>query len=391
MENKENFVFESPTRIYYGLHEEENVGKYISSYGFHSVLLVYGRSSCKKSGLYDVVINSLKKENIKILELSNVTSNPTLSKVNEGLALIRQNPVDLVLALGGGSVIDTAKSIANGYYYEGNPFDFNEHKARPSKALPIGVILTIAAAGSELSASCVITDESRHLKRGFNSDTSRPLFVIENPLLLNGLPKNQYAYGIVDILAHSMERYFSPSKEIEFSDYMALGLMKATLDASKILLYNLDDINARKVLILASSYSHNGLTSLMKNITMPVHQLEHELSGLYPNIAHGLGLGVLYPYWMEEVYQKDVDKFVTFGNVLFGIKEIGEDGARKTINAYKNFLKDWGLPSSLKEIGVKESDIETMAQSFATRVVSGILDLNYDLAKRIYVRAWKGA
>ena len=390
MASNKNFIFQSPTRIYFGPKEEANVGRYISSYGFKSVLLIYGMGSCKKSGLYDVVINSLKEENIDIVELSKVSSNPTLSKVLEGLNIIRNHPVDLILALGGGSVIDVAKSIASGYYYEGNPFDFNEHKVSPTKALPIGVILTIAAAGSELSSSCVISDESRHLKRGFNSDTSRPLFVIENPLLLNGLPREQYAYGIVDILAHSMERYFSPSKEFEFSDYMALGLMRSVIDASHDLLIDLNDLDARKKLILASSFSHNGLTSVMKDITMPVHQLEHELSGLYPSIAHGLGLCVLYPYWMDEVVSSCYQKFALMGNVVFDIKEKGLVGAIKTIQAYRDFLEKWNLPTSLKKIGVKREDLETMAQSFATRVVQGILPLDYDLAKRIYTRAWEG-
>lgn len=390
MEKIENFMFQSPTRIYFGPKEEENVGKYISSYGFHSVLLIYGMNSCKKSGLYDKVIKSLKEENIDIVELKGVMANPTLTKVKEGLSLIKNRPVDLILALGGGSVIDVAKSIANGFYYEGDPFDFNEHKLSPIKALPIGVILTIAAAGSELSSSCVISDEKRKLKRGFNSDTSRPLFVIENPYLLNGLPKEQYAYGIVDILAHSMERYFSPSDTIEFSDYMALGLMRSVIDASNILIDDLNNMEARKTLILASSFSHNGMTSVMKNITMPVHQLEHELSGLYPNIAHGLGLCVLYPYWMDEVVSQDFKKFALWGNVLFDIEEKGLVGAIKAIQAYRDFLRKWNLPTSLKRIGVLKEDLETMAQSFATRVVQGIVPLDYDLAERIYRKAWKG-
>ena len=280
-----NYVFESNTRIYFGKDEENKVGEYINSYGFKSVLLVYGKNSAKKSGLYDLVVNSLNKYNIKVLELSGIKPNPSLEDVINGLSLIKKEPVDMILALGGGSVIDTCKLISNGYFYDGNPFDFNEYKAVPTKNIPLGVILTIPAAGSELSTSCVITDESRNLKRGFNSQTNRPLFVIENPDLMLGLPFNQIAYGITDILAHSMERYFSISEENEFADYLALGLMKSVVDAGYDILKDQTSYSARKTLYLASSYSHNGLTSICKDISMPVHQLEHELSGLRKKIS----------------------------------------------------------------------------------------------------------
>ena len=381
-----NYQFYSPTKIYFGPQEEENVGEYIASYGYQKVLLVYGVSSCKKSGLYDRVLLSLKKKNIEYIELSSVSYNPTLEKVNEGLSLLREKPCDFILAIGGGSVIDCAKSIASSYFYDGNPFDFNEGKAKPVKALPIGVILTIAAAGSELSSSCVITDEKRKIKRGFNSDSVRPKFVIENPNLILGLPREQYAYGIVDILAHSMERYFALSAEKEFADYFALALMRAVVDAAKVLKTNLQDYAANKTLLLASSFSHNGITSVMKRFSMPVHQLEHELSGLYPNIAHGLGLAILYPYWMDEVSSSNPMKFIEFGKAVFNTN----GNAKDAIDAYRAFLKEWNFPISLKEVGVKEDDVETMAQSFATRLVPEILPLDYLLAKRIYIRAWKG-
>ncbi len=385
------FEFESPTRIYYGKDEETNVGKYIKEYGFNKVLLVYGKSSAKKSGLYDRIVSSLNENSIKYQELSGVSANPDISYVLKGLEIIRKEPVDMILAIGGGSVIDVCKLIANGYYYEGNPFDFNEHKVKPTAALKIGVVLTIPAAGSELSDSCVISDNNRKLKRGFNSKTNRPLFVIESAELIDGLPFQQLAYGITDILAHSMERYFSPSQEIEFSDYLALGLMKSVIDAGYILLKDHNNKEALKTLILASSFSHNGLTSVMKEIKMPVHQLEHELSGLHPEIAHGLGLAVLFPAWMKETYQYDTKKFALFGKVLFNIEESDElTSSLKAIPAYEDYLRLFNLPSSLKALNVSENDLKIMTQSFATRCIVGIRNLDVELAKLVYERAMKG-
>ena len=386
-----NYVFESNTRIYFGKDEENKVGEYINSYGFKSVLLVYGKNSAKKSGLYDLVVNSLNKYNIKVLELSGIKPNPSLEDVINGLSLIKKEPVDMILALGGGSVIDTCKLISNGYFYDGNPFDFNEYKAVPTKNIPLGVILTIPAAGSELSTSCVITDESRNLKRGFNSQTNRPLFVIENPDLMLGLPFNQIAYGITDILAHSMERYFSISEENEFVDYLALGLMKSVVDAGYDILKDQTSYSARKTLYLASSYSHNGLTSICKDISMPVHQLEHELSGLHNNIAHGEGLAILFPYWMKETYEYAPKKFAKFGEVLFNIKDDDIFNASiRTIEAYQEFLKKFNLPTSLKDVGVSLDDIEIMAKAFENRVIPGYKPLDNMLAKKIFIRAWKG-
>lgn len=386
-----NYIFESPTRIYYGENEEKNIGTYIYSYGYKKILMVYGKKSAKRSGLYQKVVNSLNDNEIEFIELGGIGANPTLDMVNKGLNLIKNKNVDMILAVGGGSVIDVSKSIANGYYYEGNPFDFNEYKVKPKKALPVGVILTIPASGSELSTSCVITDEIRHLKRGFNSQTNRPLFVIENVDLINGLPFNQLAYGIVDILSHSMERYFCDSSECEFADYMALGLMKSVVDCCNILINDFNNKDARKSLILASSFSHNGLTSIAKSFTMQVHQLEHELSGLYPNVAHGLGLAILFPYWMEETYEYNPKKFALFAKVLFNIK--GDDDitlAKEAINEYKNLLKKLQLPTTLKEINVSYDDLEKMAQPFAARKILGIRTLDETLAYRIFVRAWEG-
>lgn len=383
--------FQSPTKIYFGENEEEKVGLYIKQHGFKNILLVYGKASAKRSGLYDKVINSLKKESISFQELEGIEVNPTLDKVNEGIEKYKNEPFELILALGGGSVIDTSKLIAHGVFYNGNPFNFNLHKVKPLKALPVGVVLTIPAAGSELSTSCVIQDKNTKIKSGFNAETNRPLFVIENPLLTKGLPFSQIAYGIVDILAHSMERYFSISSENEFADYLALGLMKATKDAGDILLKDFANMEARKTLLLASSFSHNGLTSIMKEFTMPVHQLEHVLSGKHQEIAHGLGLAILFPCWMKETFDMDAKKFAKFARVVFNVNE--EDdliAASKGIEAYESFLKELNLPHSLFDLGIQKEELEEMAQSFATRCIPGIKPLDISLARKVFIRAWKG-
>ncbi len=389
--DNKSYYFCSPTKIYFGNNQEEKVGQYIKEYGFNNILLVRGKKSALKSGLLDKVIWSLKKENISFDILSDIEANPTLEKVNEGIKMYLKKPYELILAVGGGSVIDTSKLIAHGVFYKGNAFDFNLKKVIPTKALPIGVILTIPAAGSELSTSCVIQDKRTLVKQGFNSETNRPLFVIENPYLTLDLPRKQIAYGIVDILAHSMERYFSLSKEIEFADYMALGLMKATVDAFYRLKENFYDLEARKVLLLSSSYSHNGFTSITKPFVMPVHQLEHVLSGRHQEIAHGEGLAILFPFWMEEICQYDVKKFAKFARVVFNvIDEDDLEASYKGIKAYKLFLSELNLSETLKELNVKEEEVELMAQSFATRIIPGIKDLDYSLAKKIFEKAWKG-
>ena len=383
--------FQSPTKIFFGENEEKNVGTYIKQFGFKRILLVYGKSSAKKSGLYDIVINSLKENIIIFNEISGIEANPTLEKVNEGIDVYKKEAFELVLAVGGGSVIDTCKLIAHGVFYDGNPFDFNLHLLKPKKALPIGVILTIPAAGSELSTSCVIQDLETKVKSGFNSETNRPLFVIENPSLTKNLPFKQIAFGITDILSHSMERYFSPSNENEFADYMALSLMKATVDAAHILLEDFNNMNARKTLLLASSFSHNGFTSIMKEYQMPVHQLEHVLSGRHQEIAHGEGLAILFPCWMKETYRYDTKKFAKFAEVVFNVNE--EDvskAAYEGIKAYETFLNKFGLPNSLIALGISEDELEIMTQSFATRCIPGILPLDISLARRVFNRAWKG-
>lgn len=314
-----DFDFISPTKIYFGKNKEKEVGRIIKSLGYNKILFHYGQKSIKKSGLYDDVVSSLKENKIEFIELGGVEPNPDVSLCKEGIELCKKHQVDFILAVGGGSVIDSAKLIAHGVYYKGDPFDISLKKYQSKKALPLGVILTNSASGSELSNSCVISSRVNKLKRGFNTDLNRPVFVIENPEITYSLDLYTTGCGVVDIFSHTFERYFCKSEDKEFSDYIAEGLLRCVIDNGKILASNLNDYNARANMMICSSFAHNGLTSIGKEMRMPIHQLEHELSGLYPNISHGAGLAVLIPSWMEVCYKKDIEKFEKFAENVMGI------------------------------------------------------------------------
>lgn len=384
-----NCNFLSPTKLYFGIGEEKNVGRYIKEHGFKKVMFHYGQASIKKTGLYDVVKNSLNEYNVDFIELGGVEANPDIKLVRTGIRLCKDNQIDFILAVGGGSVIDSAKSIANGYFYDGDPYDFNLHIINSRKALPIGVILTIAAAGSEMSNSCVISDVTRGLKKGFNSDTNRPLFVIENPELTYTVPANQTAYGIVDIISHSFERYFNKSASIEFADYLAEGIMKAVMDAGEKAILEPTNYDARATLMVASSYSHNGLTGLGKPFSLPIHQLEHELSGFRHDISHGGGLACLMPAWMKVMLHYDLDKLVKFALNVMGVEKDKSDleTAKKGIEKFEDFLSKLNIPLHLSEYGISNADIDLMVSHLANPI-KGEVPLTHDLAKKIYQLAF---
>ena len=387
-----DFDFISPTKIYFGKDKEIQVGNIIANYGFKKVLLHYGKSSIKKIKLYDRVIASLKKENIEFVELGGVEANPDVSLVKEGIKIARENQVDFILAVGGGSVIDSAKLIACGYYYDKDPFDFSLHKLLPEKTLPLGVILTNSASGSELSSSCVISSREMKIKKGFNTDLNRPLFVIENPEITYSLGLHLTGEGIVDIISHTFERYFCHSNQYEFSDYIAEGLMKCVIDNALVLADDLHSYQARANIMLASSLSHNGLTGLGKDNKMPIHQLEHELSALKPNISHGEGLAILIPSWMKVCKELDKEKFIKFSENVMGICDDINDDLKidKAINKLESLFRKFGLSSSLKTFNIQEEDLITMANSLTqnkTRVFQSYIPLDYDLAMKIYQKS----
>ncbi len=355
-----NFNFCIPTKIVFGPQKEGEVGSLIAGYLASKVLVVIGKNSVIKSGLLNRVLKSLEKENITYSVLQGVRANPTFDLVIEGKKIVLENGIDFILAIGGGSVIDTAKCIAVNACYDGDIHDFNYHLAIPNKALPIGVILTISAAGSEMSNSCVIQDDATNKKMGFNSELIRPVFAIENPELTFGVSKEQTAYGIVDILMHTLERYFCDSDEHELADEFALGVIKNVIEVGHIAYNEPDNYDARARIMLASSLSHCGLTHIGKPFMMPVHQLEHAVSGMFPNIAHGLGLAILFPGWCEEYLPYEKEKMARLSRHVFGNSGNDDETAQKMIRCFKDYFKKMNLPSSLEEVGIKEKDIDTL-------------------------------
>ena len=384
-----NFEFVSPTKIYFGSGKENDVGSILKEFGANRVLIVIGKNSVIKSGLLERVVVSLGKVSIPFELLRGVRANPTFDLVEEGLSIIRTHKIDFILAIGGGSVIDTAKCIAVNFYHNGGVKDINLHKAAPTKALPVGVILTISAAGSELSNSCVIQDDATGIKVGFNSDLVRPVFAIENPELTYSLPKEQIAYGVVDILMHTLERYFSESDKYELADEFALGLIKNVLEVGLLAYQNPTNYEYQSALMLASSLSHNGLTSIGKKYYMPLHQLEHPLSGTFPHIAHGLGLAILFPAWCKYYYKYDIDKFTTLGERVFDIYSGDkEQDALATISAFEEYFARMELPNKLSDLGVKKEDIESLVNKVTnnnTRTVyHHTKPINDEVARKIY-------
>ena len=357
-----NFEFYSPTKIYFGLNRETEVGAIIKQYGFHKILLHYGKSSIKKTGLYDKVIASLKSNNIEYVELAGVEPNPKIDMVRTGCGLAKGEKVEMILAVGGGSVIDSSKAIACGTCVDFDPWLFNTHEKIPVKALPVGVILTISAAGSELSNSCVITNTEKKIKNGFNSDLVRPLFAIMNPALTFTVSKYQTACGIVDIMMHTMERYFVEEDSINFTDEIAFGLLKAVIKAGKKVMENPNDFEARASLMLASSFSHNGLTGMGTKMYFTVHRLEHVLSGTYDNVSHGAGLAVLFPAWAKWVYPKLETKFLRFALEVMKVEK--QDTNDKTImaaiNKLESFYKELGMPTRFKDLKIDEKAVDEL-------------------------------
>lgn len=382
------FNFQTPTHLYFGIGEEKNVGKYIKERGYRRVFFHYGKSSIKRSGLYDTVVSSLKEAGLFFTELGGVEANPESKLVRKGVEICRREKIDFILAVGGGSVIDSAKSIAHGIFYDGDPFDFNLHLAIPLKSLPVGVILTIAAAGSEMSTSCVISDVERQIKKGFNSESNRPVFAIENPVLTYSLPSEQTAYGIVDILSHTFERYFNASSEIEFADYIAEGLMRSVLIAGETAIREPDNYDARATLMVASGYSHNGLTGLGKVFSFPIHQLEHIVSAVRRDIAHGAGLACLIPAWYSLIAPLDVKKAKKFAVNVMGVEEADSD--EETIarggEALTRFLASLKIPLRLRAYGIDETDIENMVKRLP-ETIEATVPLTKALAREIYLRA----
>lgn len=350
----ENFVYQAPTKIVFGKNTHREVGKIIKEYGFHRVLLHYGGKSLKKSGAYDEITQSLEDAGIWFCELPGAEPNPKLSLVKTGAQLAKQEGVELVLAAGGGSVIDSAKAIAIGAKNEGDLWRFWEKKDVPQTALSVGTVLTLAASGSEMSSSAVLTNEETGEKRGLNTQLNRPLFSVLNPELTFSAGRFQTGCGIVDIMMHTLERYFANSPAQDLTDRVAEGLLTAVVSAGKKVMSNPRDYEARATLMWAGSLSHNDLTGLGRKTFMPCHQIEHALSGRFDEIAHGAGLSVLFPAWAKYVYKLCPARFCQLGERVFGLDANNfnpEENALAAIYALENYFAEIGMPTRLDELG----------------------------------------
>ena len=385
-----DFNFVSPTKIYFGTNKEDLIGQICAEYGYKRVYIVIGQGSVKRTGLLDHVLKLLEENGITYKVLEGVRPNPTIDLCRKGIEEARAFAPNLILAIGGGSVIDTAKNIAVGYFYVGDSFDFNLHKVKPKKALPIGVILTIAASGSELSTSCVIQDDETQVKQGFNDDVVRPVFAIENPKLTYSVSKVQTAYGVVDIMMHTLERYFNASSDNEPADGFAEALLRSVIKAAKTVVNNPTDYDARSVLMLMSSLSHNGITSIGKNGAFFVHPIEHAVSGVYPQVAHAAGLAVIFPAWAKYYIGYDVDKFDSLARNVFDLHNKNKtDNAKAGINEIEKLFAILGMPKTFKDLGIDNPDIEKIVNLITNNGERVIKHPKKDMDKEVLTTIFK--
>ena len=388
----EAFQYYTPTKVIFGKDTHKQVGQVIRSYGFHKVLFHYGSGSIKRTGLYDQIVASLNEAGVQFVELGGVEANPKISLARKAAQLCIDEQVEMILAVGGGSVLDSSKSAAAGAANRCDPWLFSIGEKVPEKSLPVGAVLTISPAGSEMSNSCVMTNEDGWLKRGFNTDLNRPLFAIMNPELTYTVSPYQTACGITDIMMHTLERYFCFNTDNALTDRIAEGLLKSVIEAGKAAIENPRDYEARATLMWASSMSHNNLTGNGRDYFMRCHQIEHELSGMYDRVAHGAGLAVVFPAWAKFIYknEKALPRFCQYANRVWGIDmdfDHPERTARLGIEATENYFKSIGMPVRLRELEVDDSKFEEMAEKctfFGKRVLRDYIPLGKQEIVEIY-------
>lgn len=385
-----NFVFSNITKIVFGRGAEDKVGQEAARYG-RKVLLHYGGGHIVRSGLKAKVENSLREAGLEIIELGGVQPNPRLSLVRQGIELVRRENVDLILAVGGGSVIDSAKAIAIGVPYDGDVWDFYAGKAEAEESLPLGVVLTIPAAGSESSPSSVITNEDGWLKRGYSALVLRPRFALLNPELTYSLPAYQTACGVADMMAHIMERYFTNEPEVSFSDQLCEAALRGIIQEAPRAIAEPENYGARANIMWAGTIAHNDLLGMGRVGDWASHDIEHELSALY-DIAHGAGLAIVFPAWMKYVYRHNPNRFVQFAVRVFSVEQDFFNPERtilEGIRRLEDFFKRIGLPTRLHEAGIPADRLEEMARkATANGPLGGFVPLEekdvlaiYELAK----------
>ena len=356
-----DFNYYAPTRVVFGRESEEQLPQLIKQFGGHRVLVHYGGGSAMRSGLLDKVYKLLDEAGISYVELGGVVPNPLLSKVHEGIDLCRREQVDFILAVGGGSVIDSSKAIGYGVCYDGDVWDFWDSKAVPQSCLPIGVVLTIPAAGSEMSSSTVITKDEGLLKRGINSDLCRCRFCIMNPVRTYTLPPYQTAAGATDIMMHTMDRYFSKYEDMTLTDAIAVALLRTVKECAVEVLRKPEDYRNRAQIMWASSLAHNDLTECGMEKDFATHKLEHELSALF-GVTHGAGLAAIWGSWARFVMARHLNRFVKFAVNVMGVTNDFShpiDTAIKGIEAMEDFYRQIGMPTTIPElIGRQATDEE---------------------------------
>lgn len=363
-----NFTFSQPTQIIFGKDVENQAGQEARKYGT-KVLLHYGGGSIKRSGLYDRVTASLRNAGVEWRELGGVQPNPRLSLVKEGISLSREFGADIILAAGGGSVIDSAKAMAAGVMYDGDVWDFYSGRAFPQEALPVGVVLTISAAGSEASNSSVITNEDGWFKFGLSADCLRPKFSLCNPQLTCTVPPYQTACGIADILAHVMERYFTPQRDVDVTDRMCEAVMIGIMENARKVMTDPSSYEARAEIMWAGTVAHNDIVGVGRSGDWSSHQIEHEISAIY-DIPHGAGLAIVFPAWMKHVYKHDIVRFKQFAQRVFEIADdFGDDESIATegIARLESFFSEIGLPVTLSEANIPHDRLDEMAQKCGSR------------------------
>ena len=357
-----NFTYFNITKIVFGRGVEEQAGKEAAKFG-RKVLLHYGGGHIVRSGLKARVEASLREAGLEIVELGGVQPNPRLSLVREGIDLVRREQVDLILAVGGGSVIDSAKAIAMGVPYEGDVWDFYAGKAEAEESLPVGVVLTIPAAGSESSPSSVITNEDGWLKRGYTGAVLRPRFALLNPELTYSLPPYQTACGVADMMAHIMERYFTNEPEVSFSDHLCEASLRAIIQEAPRAIAEPENYGARANIMWAGTFAHNDLLGNGRLGDWASHDIEHELSAIY-DIAHGAGLAIVFPAWMKYVYKHNPERFVQFAVRVLAVEQDFFNPERtilEGIRRLEEFFSRIGLPTRLEHAGIPDDRLEEMA------------------------------
>lgn len=381
-----NFEYCNPTKVIFGKDMHKTVGERIKPYS-DKILLHYGGQSIKKYGIYDDVVRSLKESGVEFIELGGVKPNPRLSLVYEGIKLVRENNIGFILAVGGGSVIDSAKAIAMGVPYEGDVWNFYDGTDTPKESIPLATILTIPAAGSESSPDTVITNEEKQLKLGATSESLRPVFSILNPEFCFTLPQKQIGFGVCDIMAHIMERYFTNTLHVDLADKLCEATLKTVINNGRKLMKDQRDYDTWSEVMWSSSFAHNGLLGMGRIQDWASHGIEHELSAIY-DIAHGEGLAIVFPAWMKYVYKTNVNMFVQFAVKVFDVDlsfresdEIVLEGIRRL----ESFFKEMGLPTRLKDVHIGQEHLEEMARKAVMRgPIGGLKKLDYEDVLAIY-------